>query len=521
MRFMNTKYTKALLFAALVAMPAAAQVDLHIESAGIFGTWEPGGAAHFEFLVISEPRVPVMVTVTLAMPPGTTFSRSNASWSCRDAAPGIVCQRTLSPTLRNDLVVDVFMPSNTDGMYDYRGVARITSDQTDPKPANNEGSFHVTVYRTFDVTSDGDFGTGTLRAAIESASERCPPAPAAPPCRIRFASPLTIEPRTPLPPIRACGELWIDGYTSVDDFPPPPITTPRRVMLSGAKVSDGDGLVVDSACNGRGFVVIRALAIGGFPGNGVTLRRGSGSEVISSFIGTDASGLVARPNGLRGVSQEAGGITTIGGCVISGNGRSGIAVWAGAARIGACRIGVGSDGRQLGNGASGVFASSRTFAQVTDSTIAFNREFGVAFAPAAFESAVRRNAIFLNGSGTAVDWGMDGPGGGSLPPPVITDAFWDAGKRQTVVRGSTSGTNPFTTFDVDLYATAPGRRDAFAWIGSASLGVLVDQFGKFTFTTPFDLRGYAITAALSRWDVPDLPEASASSEYCEAVAVHP
>ena len=89
------------------------------------------------------------------------------------------------------------------------------------------------------VESGGDAGHGTLRWAIEAANASSGDDV------IRFASPMTIRPRSPLPPLTDAG-ITIDGSggdVSVDMRP--------RVWLEGAAAGDSAGLELSAA---RGVV---------------------------------------------------------------------------------------------------------------------------------------------------------------------------------------------------------------------------------------------------------------------------
>src|SRR5207247_11139923 len=102
------------------------------------------------------------------------------------------------------------------------------------------------------------------------------------------------------------------------------------------------------------------------------------------YIGTDATGSAAAPNGLRGIGVQAPPQLGVGlnivNNVISGNARSGIFAFTSSdLRISGNRIGVaaGNELVPLGNGASGIYLGSSTNVQVDQNVIAFNRDVGV------------------------------------------------------------------------------------------------------------------------------------------------
>src|SRR2546423_15009237 len=89
------------------------------------------------------------------------------------------------------------------------------------------------------------------------------------------------------------------------------------------------------------------------------------------------------------------------------------------------------------NGASGVYVDGCHSVRFNANAIEYNREFGIAIGPHAKHVVSDGDYIIANG-GLAIDWGLDGPsgGGGGIPPvPRLTDAFFDAAKGGTVVRG--------------------------------------------------------------------------------------
>src|SRR5207249_2479714 len=143
----------------------------------------------------------------------------------------------------------------------------------------------------------------------------------------------SIRPRTPLPAVTTA--LIIDARTQSaatgDSNPLGP-----EVELNGSEMAIGNGLVFQTVQIGAG---VRGLAINRFPENGVWFNQFAngyyGLRVISDcYIGTDATGRVAAPNGLRGIAVQAppqyAAALNIVDNVISGNGRSGIFVASGS-----------------------------------------------------------------------------------------------------------------------------------------------------------------------------------------------
>ena len=185
---------------------------------------------------------------------------------------------------------------------------------------------------TFTVTNTNDSGPGSLRQAILDANAG-PGADA-----IAFAVPssdpncdasgvCTIQPLTNLPDLSET--VTIDGSTqagaAVGTPAQPTDILPKQIQLRG---------VIDTDFSTSGLVVaandclIRGLAIGGFD-YGIRVPFVSGTTIAGCFIGTDASGASASPNG-RGISGLGATDPKIGStdpadrCVISGNTIAGI-----------------------------------------------------------------------------------------------------------------------------------------------------------------------------------------------------
>src|SRR4029077_12802598 len=145
---------------------------------------------------------------------------------------------------------------------------------------------------------------------------------------------------------------------------------------------------------------------------------------------------------------------------ISGNGYSGIAVWAAHnAFITTNRIGVGKEGIPLGNGASGIYAGGGTVVSRRN-FIAYNHDFGLGVGAGAAHAASLVDLIRDN-SVRNIDWYLDGetlsdPSGRMPPVPVLTDAFYDEANQRTVVTGVID--HPVGHLSVELHLlNAPGQ----------------------------------------------------------------
>ena len=359
----------------------------------------------------------------------------------------------------------------------------------------------VTFYREFSVTTSADDGAGSFRQAIVDTNAQCPVSMA---CRINFeiadAPPaegwFTIALASPLPPIVA-PDITIDAerQTAVtgDTNPLGP-----EVFLDGRGVDIADGLMVANKALVGGAssssVTVRGLAIGGFPGNGILMFQGA-ARIEHNYIGTDPTGTVAVPNGLRGIMGDPFK-AEISGNVLSHNGRSGVFL------LHAANI---RDNRIEHNGASGVYlAGTNAFdaSQLAGNVIAGNRDFGVAFPPRG-PVEVQANTFAGNGWG-AIDVGLDGPTlrvdfsmVGPIAAPRITSARFDAASGDTIIEGAITEAG-FPPRDVNVYVYANGSVDSNGFAeGEKFLGVVQPSNGAFSLRVHQDLRGLYVDANLS------------------------
>ena len=203
----------------------------------------------------------------------------------------------------------------------------VTATATSASGDTSEFSACVTVPvgpGTFAVTNTNDSGTGSLRQAILDANASSGTFDTIV-FNIPGAGPFTIAPTTQLPIIT--DRVTIDG-TSQPGY-------------SGAPLIELDGTSAGANSNGlwlgadgsliRGLVINRFGTSGmeGSDGGGGILIQSANNIIEGNYIGTDATGTVARPNRSDGVLIDHGG-NRIGGTlpssrnVISGNGRIGV-----------------------------------------------------------------------------------------------------------------------------------------------------------------------------------------------------
>jgi hypothetical protein len=161
---------------------------------------------------------------------------------------------------------------------------------------------------TFTVTNTNDSGTGSLRQAINDAT-------AAPTSAhdnvIAFSIPgtglHTIRPVSSLPPLK---DVLVDGYTQAGSSANTLATGTNAVLtieLDGTNAgATANGLVNLGAPQGTGIpnATVRGLIVNRFGGSGMRVSGPGGSgfpgylTVQGCYIGTDASGAIARGNGI-------------------------------------------------------------------------------------------------------------------------------------------------------------------------------------------------------------------------------
>ena len=529
---MIRKYTRAFLIAMFAAAPVfAATADLNLSLQNLdysFNLVDPGAVVKYTFSAKNAGPDSVVARVTIKLPAGGHFvSVSDSRWQCAEESASIVCSRFMqAPTLYDDSFFDLRFtaPPDPQGVV-ADTTATIDSEATDPEPNDNGARSTLTVYHTIDVTAPDDAGPGTLRAAVEQANAECD---ATIPCKIRFADAMHIAPLTPLPAVTGCLVL-IDGGV----YDPNPATLPRnrffdharRVQIDGSHLAAGSGFTIAAHCSpGVGNVTLRGLAIGGFPENGVAVLPASDRTIgiEGCFIGTDATGTLAVPNALRGIATDAPvAELVVHDSLLAANLRSGLALYEiGKAEIRGNLIGVRFGGIPMPNGASGAYVGAGVVS-FQGNAIEYNHEFGIAIRPGAAAVASEHDYIVANG-GLAVDWNLDGPSNlpGLPPVPRITDAFYDAAGRSTVIRG----TVPFTPPAAKGYYSVRAVLSAGDFEGGISLYdspyLSTDNFGDvpFEIRVPGDYTGQRIDAQTTFHQFPDFPETNVS-EYSASLIV--
>ncbi len=189
----------------------------------------------------------------------------------------------------------------------------------------------------FVVTTTADSGPGSLRDAINAANAT--PGNDLIAFNIAPAGIHTIVPLSQLPPLIDPAGVVIDGLTQPGGAMAggsPPSTAVLMIEINGIAAGPAHGLYVQSSNN-----LIQGLCINDFEQDGIRVESGNAEEFISNnvifccFIGTDIIGQADVGNGRNQAALWAGVyvgnvpggttfLTTIDGCLISGNYSEGV-----------------------------------------------------------------------------------------------------------------------------------------------------------------------------------------------------
>ncbi len=238
----------------------------------------------------------------------------------------------------------------------------VTATASETTNGTSNFSTAAVVVDALKVTSNADSGAGSLRQAIVNANRDT-----APNTTITFGpGPFAIQPTTPLPTLTH--PVLIDGFSDGTSSQNTADTSHASnasidIFLDGALEAGGSKVGLDFGPGAVGSTV-RGLAIGDFASAGILVDPSGGSITIAGdYLGTDASGNVAKANGV-GVSVSAGATgVTIGGSspasrvVIAGNSGAGIVLAGASDVVEGDFLGLGANGSALGNGGDGVSIS--------------------------------------------------------------------------------------------------------------------------------------------------------------------
>jgi CSLREA domain-containing protein len=369
-------------------------------------------------------------------------------------------------------------------------------------------------------TRDGD--QCTLRAAIQEANDTFGADTIAFDIPGPLNQPKIIKPNDPATPGGARGALpsivervTIDGYTQPGaraNTEAVGTNSQIRIEIDGTHTAAANGLDVNPTASNT---LIRGLAIGGFDNDGIEIDA-DGVRVVGCFVGTDAAGTQARPNGNDGVEVNATDVIIGGGPLaarnlISGNGSWGVALFSapGArAQVLGNLIGTGRTGvDKLGNVLGGVY-SGQTGAQIGGgraaeaNVIRFNGGDGVAV------GAGTRNRVLRNVIGGNARQGIDlNNDGRTANDPGDADAGANNMQNFPEIIGATSNSVqvslnslPDQNFSTRLYSNPGGGDEGIQFHGTFTVGT--DVIGN---TGPVDLTpkppipaGRSVTATATR-----------------------
>jgi parallel beta-helix repeat protein len=222
----------------------------------------------------------------------------------------------------------------------------IVTDSTTSSPNQGDSSAisnPLAVTSAFVVTNTHDTGIGSLRQVITNANAH----PGLDTITFDIlptetSAPITIQPHSALPEIT--DPVVIDGYSQPgaqantaavgSNAVIPVVVDGSPLVTSQPTVASTSGLVLIAGGN-----TVKGLVIDNFAGAGIYIPLGGGNTIEGNFIGTNATGTLARPNGLAGVliapsglNAEAltgtgnliGGTTAAARNVISGNNGPGV-----------------------------------------------------------------------------------------------------------------------------------------------------------------------------------------------------
>jgi hypothetical protein len=273
----------------------------------------------------------------------------------------------------------------------------------------------------FTVLNTNDSGPGSLRQAILDANA----APGADTIAFNIPGPgiHTIRPLSPLPALTDDAGSRVDGYTQPGSSANTLAAGDNAILLielNGAALGAAQfGITLRASSN-----LVRGLVVNGFGalgagGGAISVENGTGNVISGCYLGTDATGLLAKPNEF-GIEIAQGLVrpfplpsnTRIGDTspsernVISGNLSTGILIGVGASDALVTGNYVGTDpsgGLALGNGGGGIVTTISTSmiggtAVGSGNVISGNVGYGLFVVSA--QVAIQGNRIGTNAAGS-------------------------------------------------------------------------------------------------------------------------
>jgi Calx-beta domain len=422
------------------------------------------------------------------------------------------------------------------GQHRYFPLQRLQAGQSDHGRIDafrSGDSVSTPAQTTFIVTNTNDDGAGSLRQAILDANAN------AGADIINFNIPgagvHSISPVGSLPSIT--DPVTIDGYSQPGTSQNSLAVGDNAVLLielNGGKAStDAIGLAIS-----HGTTTVQGLIINGFNGPAINVENFAGNQIQGNFIGTNAAGTVAVPNhdGMRinVASETIGGTSPAARNVISGNTANGILLASGAAitvqgnYIGTNAAGTGA----VPNGANGIFMDFSNNSTIggtatgAGNLIAFNGGNGVFVGANStfFSTSILSNSIHSNGGlgidlepvGVTPNDGCDADTGPNNLQnfPVLTAATNDG--TDTTIQGTLNSTAN-KQFRIQFFANAAcdpsGNGEGQNLVGETSVTTDGSCNATFQFVAPSaGVNGSIITATAT---APD----NSTSEFSACVPV--
>jgi hypothetical protein len=268
-----------------------------------------------------------------------------------------------------------------------------------------------------------------------------------------------------------------------------------EINTGGGSADDIEGLVIGGGTD-PGVCSKACNLVSGNDEHGILNDFTDGAVIQGNFIGTDATGMGALPNGQDGIDNGADG-TTIGGPspglgnLISGNEDAGIDLGADDAVVQGNLIGVAIDGTTpLGNGGPGIeiFGSDNVIGGTVpgeSNVIAQNAEAGILQGGSDVGNRYSGNAVFENGGlginlCVSINFQCDGvtandPSDGDEGPnrlqnfPEITSATGDGSQTLTVTYTvPTTTANATYPLRIEFFLADDDGEEGMAFLGSAT-----------------------------------------------------
>lgn len=394
-----------------------------------------GTASTFDARVQNESgRTLQNVTLVLTLHGNATISASSTPFmTCTSKSERVVRCRAAIPLVDGGSYT---VPASISQVDERRLAVAVTAEWSKGMTLfTTEPKFDFVLFpRQIEVTTTGDEGPGSFRAALDYANASCLDIP----CEITFGLGRRISLNAPLAPITAPDIIINGGGTTI---------------LDGFGLSAGNGL----AFVGTGVFEVRNIHITRFPGDGIAISREVPEGPFRSLI----HGAVIDRNGSRGITvNPTANALVVERSTMSLNGQSGAFIL---------------DGRDVrldintiaDNGESGVYVSAASRQVVLyRNELRDNHQWGVTIGRGAELVDLSDNMIFGNGI-AGIDVGIDGPDGfvynpdaDQIGPPALTTATRNPTTGKTTVSGIVPGLTG--TWDVTLYfSTRPGQADGF------------------------------------------------------------